>query len=400
LQIDHLPNIEFITDRKWVTENRSFGGYNPYYKTLTVYVNNRNLADILRTLSHELVHHKQNEDGRLGKDISKEGATGSDIENEANYEAGKVMRWFAKANPQMFKSGYVTESTLTEGINDPAKMKAVFLAGGPGSGKDFIMKKALVGHGLTEVNSDNALEHLMKKRGLNMKMPKSEDYERNLARGVAKTTTKKKEELALAARRGLIINGTADDPDKIARIKAELERNGYETKMLFVNTNDAVSRQRNIERGQQGGRKVPDGTNEKGVPDGSMDIRTEKWEAAQTAKPTLEKLFGKEHFIHVDNSEDIREVSPERRKEIEAQHNELFINYAYHGGSIYDSEFWNITKEKCSERLKQLDWEDKKSAIKTAIDMYGETTHSGLLGWSNYHWSCLDKNFEYNYFKD
>jgi predicted kinase len=305
----------------------SFGGYNPAEKSIVVITKNRHPMDIYRTVAHELVHHKQNEDGRLGKDIRKEGATGSPIENEANAEAGKVMRWFAKVNPEMFKSGYVTEARIEEGLQDPAKGKAIFMAGGPGSGKDWIMKRTLEGHGLTEINSDNALEHLMRMRGLDPMMPKEEDYERNLARGTAKRITKEKERLALAGRRGVIINGTADDPKYIATIKKYLEDYGYETKLLFVNTNNEVSKQRNFERGLRGGRKVPDGTDKNGRPDGSPDIRGEKWEAAQAAKEPLKKLFGSEHFIHVDNSEDYRKVDDKRKKEIDKSHNQIFKHY-------------------------------------------------------------------------
>jgi hypothetical protein len=35
---------------------------------------------------------------------------------------------------------------LSEGINDPAIFKAVFLAGGPGSGKSFIVGKQVYPH--------------------------------------------------------------------------------------------------------------------------------------------------------------------------------------------------------------------------------------------------------------
>lgn len=87
----------------------SFGGYSPSDNSIVVITKNRHPMDIYRTVAHELVHHKQNEDGRLGKDIAKEGSTGSDWENEANAEAGKIMRWFAKSNPNMFSSSYVTE---------------------------------------------------------------------------------------------------------------------------------------------------------------------------------------------------------------------------------------------------------------------------------------------------
>ena len=55
---------------------------------------------------------------------------------------------------------------LIEGVHDKGIFKAVFLAGGPGSGKDYVLDNTLAGHGLTEINSDKALEFLMDKEGL------------------------------------------------------------------------------------------------------------------------------------------------------------------------------------------------------------------------------------------
>ena len=56
---------------------------------------------------------------------------------------------------------------LEEGVNDPAIFKAVFLAGGPGSGKSFVVgKSALTSFGLKLVNSDNAFEQALKKAGM------------------------------------------------------------------------------------------------------------------------------------------------------------------------------------------------------------------------------------------
>lgn len=106
LGIKSMPNMKLTKDDLETT----FGGYNPAEKSIVVVSKNRHPMDIFRTVAHELVHHKQNEDGRLGKDIAQEGSTGSDIENEANSEAGKIMRWFAKASPETFKSKYVVES--------------------------------------------------------------------------------------------------------------------------------------------------------------------------------------------------------------------------------------------------------------------------------------------------
>ena len=301
LGIKSLPKIRLSN-----SGDRSFGGYNPSNAEIITVTKNRHPMDIFRTVAHELIHHKQNEDGLIGKDIAQEGSTGSDIENEANSRAGVIMRNYAKLNPDHFSLPTVSEAVLTEGVNDPGIFKAVFLAGGPGSGKDFVMNQTLSDSGLVEINSDHAFEFLMKKNGLDPKMPQSEETPRNYARGRAKGITKEKERLALQGRLGLVINGTADSVEKIETVKSRLEELGYETMMLFVDTSNEVSQMRNVERGQRGGRKVPDGTDPNGVPDGSPDIRLQKWIEAQRNKKYFEELFGDRHFVSFDNSADMR----------------------------------------------------------------------------------------------
>jgi hypothetical protein len=101
LDINNLPTIKFIYDREWATDKRSFGQYDPTKKHLDVYVGNRNLADIFRTLCHELVHHKQNELGQLH---AKAGETGSGIENQANAFAGMIMRDYGKTNDLIYEA--------------------------------------------------------------------------------------------------------------------------------------------------------------------------------------------------------------------------------------------------------------------------------------------------------
>jgi hypothetical protein len=190
------------------------------------------------------------------------------------------------------------EELLFEGVHDKAIFKAVFLAGGPGSGKDYILDNTLAGHGLTEINSDKALEYLMDKKGLDKTMPASEKIERDVTRGRAKSMAELRERLALHGRNGVIINGTGDDPEKIKRIKGRLEELGYDTSMIMVNTKDEVSAMRNVERGQRGGRTVPE------------TIRKEKWQSVQNARPDLGKIFG-ENYTEFDNSEDLRSAHPE-----------------------------------------------------------------------------------------
>jgi hypothetical protein len=75
--------------------------YNPSEKFLKVYVKDRAIMDVCRSIAHELVHHKQNIDGRL-TDIQNDGSDGSPIENEANAVAGVIIRKYGKINPQLY----------------------------------------------------------------------------------------------------------------------------------------------------------------------------------------------------------------------------------------------------------------------------------------------------------
>ena len=63
---------------------------------------------------------------------------------------------------------------LQEGLYDPNIFKAFFLAGGPGSGKSYVVRRTTGGTGLKIVNSDEAFEVLLKKAGLSLKMPPEE----------------------------------------------------------------------------------------------------------------------------------------------------------------------------------------------------------------------------------
>jgi len=101
LDIENPPQIHLIHDRSEARINKSFGGYNPNDKTIKVNIAGRHTADVLRTLAHELVHYKQDLDGRLKHDS---GETGSDIENEANAHAGIIMRNYGKMNTAIFES--------------------------------------------------------------------------------------------------------------------------------------------------------------------------------------------------------------------------------------------------------------------------------------------------------
>jgi Zn-dependent peptidase ImmA (M78 family) len=66
-----------------------------------IYVKDRAIIDVMRSVGHELVHHKQNLEGRLNDSV-KDGEDGSEIENEANAVAGKLIRIYGKLYPELY----------------------------------------------------------------------------------------------------------------------------------------------------------------------------------------------------------------------------------------------------------------------------------------------------------
>ena len=86
-----------------------------------------------------------------------------------------------------------TFSHLQEGVNDPNIFKAFFLAGGPGSGKSYVVRKTTGGLGMRIVNSDDAFEKKLKDAGHSLDTRAMDTQVRDKIRGVAKEITKKKQ---------------------------------------------------------------------------------------------------------------------------------------------------------------------------------------------------------------
>lgn len=96
----NMPEIKVSYDSEVAQQMKSFGKYTPETNELLIVIANRNLADVLRTLAHELVHHKQRLDNKLDADSNNDG---SDVENEANSLAAVFMREYGKNNPIIFE---------------------------------------------------------------------------------------------------------------------------------------------------------------------------------------------------------------------------------------------------------------------------------------------------------
>ena len=183
-----------------------------------------------------------------------------------------------------------TYNELQEGLQDPNIFKAFFLAGGPGSGKSFVVRKSTGGTGLKIVNSDDVFEKYLKDAGLEMDMTtaKAERQKepRDKLRDRAKVVTQKKQDNYVDGRLGLIIDGTGRDYDKIAGQSNELKRLGYDTHMIYVNTSLDVALARNAERK----RKV------------HASIATKSWKDVQSNLGKFSQHF-RGNLIVIDNND-------------------------------------------------------------------------------------------------
>jgi len=178
-----------------------------------------------------------------------------------------------------------TFQDLQEGVYDPNILKAFFLAGGPGSGKSYVVKRGTGGLGLKIVNSDDVFEKYLKDAGLSMKMPKSEEEPRDKLRDKAKAVTKARMGNYVEGRLGLIIDGTGKDYDKIARQATRLKQLGYDVHMIFVNTSLDTALKQNASRS----RKLPD------------SMVTQLWNDVQKNIGKFSQYF-RRNFIVVDNN--------------------------------------------------------------------------------------------------
>ncbi len=193
---------------------------------------------------------------------------------------------------------------LVEGYKDPGIFKAVFLAGGPGSGKTYIAK-GLFGipervnvsqSGLKMVNSDKELKYLLNKYGFGTNLDALPDEvfanltgdgpQASGLRKFAKDLTAERRRLYQNGRLGMIIDGTGDDYQKIAGEKAELEKIGYQTYMIFVNTTLEVA----LERNENRDRVLP------------QSIVSDSHKEVNRNIGAFQGLFGSGNFMIVDNN--------------------------------------------------------------------------------------------------
>ena len=135
---------------------------------------------------------------------------------------------------------------ITESINDKGIFKACFMAGTPGAGKSYVIDKISGGVQPKMVNTDTWTEFL---KALN-----AEGWEGYGER--IKYLTQAQLTNYLNSLLPLWIDGTSSNPPSLFRRQGLLKSLGYDTAMIWVNTDLDVAIARAEERGKTG-RQVP-----------------------------------------------------------------------------------------------------------------------------------------------
>ena len=247
-------------------------------------------SDRVDEFKKKLDHYNGTGEGKLYNfkkiEVKSAGHRDPDSEGTEGMSASK-MREHAKNNDMhSFRQGipsHVSEKHAKELFKDVRKgmglhedvnrgmFKAIFITGGPGSGKDIIIREGIAEARAIELNTIQAFDYLMDKRKLS---ESSKDFRRE----------------AIRNRSPLIINGTADNFDRIDTIKEELEELGYATMMVYVDTANEISKQRN-----EGLKRMV-----------SEAIREEKWHNSQINKVKFYNCF--EDFNLFDNNDDLEVI--------------------------------------------------------------------------------------------
>ena len=213
------------------------------------------------------------------------------------------------------KLSWLLESpeVIEEGVFDPGILKAVFTAGGPGSGKSFLADvifgvrdssgKPYFGNasflgktGLKYVNSDKFFEKQLKDNNIDpgdLQQIEKEDPKLwnkiqgaspNSLRNIAKGKLNMLKGFFESGRIGMLVDGTGGKYDKMVRQKETAEALGYDTMLLFVDTSEEIAVERNANRD----RKLPE-----------KKVR-ELWSDVQNNKDAFQNLFG-DKMVVVNN---------------------------------------------------------------------------------------------------
>ena len=98
LELKTVPTVKIQNNRDGLKTTANYD-YTKENKIIKVCAKNRALVDVCRSIAHEMVHHKQFEQGRLK---TQPPDIGGEIEDEANAKSGQFIKMYAKEDPNIY----------------------------------------------------------------------------------------------------------------------------------------------------------------------------------------------------------------------------------------------------------------------------------------------------------
>ena len=211
--------------------------------------------------------------------------------------------------------------------------KAVFMAGGPGSGKSTVIRKLGLAGNFKVINPDDAYEQSLIAAGISLDRntmfsqykeikekylqaekdgateirdelePKYLALRAVMSKNMklftaARAAAKKTQEEYSCNKENFLVDGTGGNVKQIAKQVRELRLLGYDVAMVFVGVPLKTSVARNRQRGKAGGRQLADKTVEK------------SWNAVTRNREFYDEFFG-ENFFYIDATEGLFDDSIE-----------------------------------------------------------------------------------------
>jgi hypothetical protein len=253
------------------------------YKRVAMVVGSNRVQEM-----RNLLHRYNGKDYKFDHiDVKSSGARDPDLESVETMRSHASTENFPKfregvPNPEHAEELYHAVRRGLKLESAQKHFKAIFLVGGPGSGKDILIKSGLQESGMIEVSLEKMYKTILEKSSLK----------------------------ELGSFRSLFINGNADDYNKIDVCRKVFECMGYDTSMLFVYTENAESKRRNDVRIESGAKTF------------SEEARLQKYNQSIRNMKRFSEEFSS--FFLYDNSRDFRRANETAKKEIIGWTKELF----------------------------------------------------------------------------
>lgn len=171
--------------------------------------------------------------------------------------------------------------------------KAIFLCGGPGSGKSLVAETMFSGVGFKFSSIDYVLKYLAKKTGTEGEIDIRQLYSQSGLFSKAADLLKKRNSLWQSAGTSFVLDITGRDVSLVRQLKEQVEGQGYDAFMVYVASSLETAIKRNDARGT--------------LPDGHVadpQFLQQAWNDARRNIGIYRDIFN-QNFIRINNDKDM-----------------------------------------------------------------------------------------------